>query len=67
MLPIEKMLISFISDSYQLISAQVRTCMEWEPVWREKMANFHGMCSLFRLNCILRIEIEQMEHKLNTN
>ena len=28
------------------------------------MANFQGMCSLFRLNCILRIEIEQMEHKL---
>ena len=28
------------------------------------MANFQGMCSLFGLNCILRIEIEQMEHKL---
>ena len=39
-------------------------CTEREPVWREKMANFQGMCSLFRLNCILRIEIEQMEHKL---
>ena len=28
------------------------------------MANFQGMCTLFRVNCVLRIEIEQMEEKL---
>ena len=28
------------------------------------MANFQGMCTLFRVNCVLRIEIEQMEDKL---
>ena len=39
-------------------------CTEREPVWREKMANFQGMCTLFRVNCVLRIEIEQMEEKL---
>ena len=28
------------------------------------MANFQGMCTLFRVNCVLRIEIDQMEEKL---
>ena len=28
------------------------------------MANFQGMCTLFRVNFVLRIEIEQMEEKL---
>jgi len=29
-----------------------------------KMANFQSMCSFFRINCVLRIEIDQMEEKL---
>ena len=29
-----------------------------------KMANFQAMCSFFRINCVLRIEIEQLEEKL---
>ena len=29
-----------------------------------KMANFQSMCSFFRINCVLRIEIEQLEEKL---
>ena len=29
------------------------------------MANFQSMCSFFRINCVLRIEIEQLEEKLN--
>ena len=28
------------------------------------MANFQGMCTLFRVNCVLRIEIDQTEEKL---
>ena len=28
------------------------------------MANFQAMCSFFRMNCVLRIEIDQMEEKL---
>ena len=30
----------------------------------KKMANFQGMCAFFRVNCVLRIELEQMEEKL---
>ena len=30
-----------------------------------KMANFPLMCSLFRINCVLKIEIEQLEEKLD--
>ena len=30
-----------------------------------KMANFKSMCSFFRINCVLRIEIDQIEEKLN--
>ena len=30
-----------------------------------KMANFQSMCSFFRINCVLRIEIDQIEEKLN--
>ena len=29
------------------------------------MANFPLMCSLFRINCVLKIEIEQLEEKLD--
>ena len=29
-----------------------------------KMANFQSMCSFFRINCVLGIEIDQMEEKL---
>ena len=28
-----------------------------------KMANIPLMCSLFRINCVLKIEIEQLEEK----
>ena len=30
-----------------------------------KMANIPLMCSLFRINCVLKIEIEQLEEKLD--
>ena len=30
-----------------------------------KMANFQSMCSFLRINCVLRIEIDQIEEKLN--
>ena len=30
-----------------------------------KMANFPLMCSLFRINSVLKIEIEQLEEKLD--
>ena len=29
------------------------------------MANIPLMCSLFRINCVLKIEIEQLEEKLD--
>ena len=29
-----------------------------------KMANFQSMCFFFRINCVLRIEIDRMEEKL---
>ena len=41
--------------------------MEREPVWREKPPKWQtfSLCALFfRINCVLRIEIEQLEEKL---